>query len=82
MARRTGDVLGPVKEGPLGETNARLTARLDAAKDALPEGWKTAVRAAEREAEAFDRLVMRKGVCPRCHMVRSSGIARRRHECW
>lgn len=81
--RRSGDVLGPVREGTLGEPNDRLTARL-ADKDAANAertGLGRMLSAIAAEEEEFARRSERKGVCPECFMVRPCGISRKAHQC-
>lgn len=81
---RRGDVLGPVKERSLGESNDRLSARLldkDLA-NAERTGLGRMLARIQAEADEQAEIDLRKGVCPDCHMVRSTGIARSKHECW
>lgn len=76
------DAAGRIKDAPLGESNTRLTARLDDAAANLPQGWKMAVRAMEAEADEHERRTARKGICSKCHMERSCGVSRGKHICW
>lgn len=84
MANRQ-DALRPVKEGPLGESNNRLTARHNWETERHLEVWsraKVAIRMMEAEAEAFEERTGRKGICPDCFMERSCGVTRGKHICW
>ena len=68
----------------MGESNTRLTARLEGGANS-PGVKKFLARMLQEqaaEADLFEAQTSRKGVCPRCNMQRSCGIARNRHTCW
>lgn len=73
-----------LKEGPLGESNTALTARLygKECENAERKGLGHMLARLQAEADEFDRRTARKGVCPECFMERSCGIDRGKHECW